>query len=52
MLELKIDYFDISPERDYFVRDLLSSDVYRWNGNRQYIEISPGRTAHLFVIEK
>ena len=52
MLELKIDYFDISPERDYFVRDLLSSDVYRWNGNRQYIEISPGRTAHLFVIEQ
>ena len=52
MLELKTDYFDISPERDYFVRDLLSSDVYRWNGSRQYIEISPERTSHLFVIEQ
>jgi starch synthase (maltosyl-transferring) len=52
MLDLKNDYFDISPERDFFVRDLLSGDVYRWNGSRQYIEISPQRTAHLFVIEK
>lgn len=52
MLDLKNDYFDISPERDFFVRDLLSGDVYRWNGSRQYIEISPQRTAHLFVIEQ
>ncbi|MFM7128887.1 MAG: hypothetical protein ACKO0V_05970 [bacterium] len=51
-MDLKLDYFDISPERDFFVRDLLSGDVYRWSGNRQYIEISPQRTAHLFVIEQ
>lgn len=50
-LTLEMNYFDISPDRDYFAHDLLTGDIYTWRGDRAYIELSPERTAHIFRLE-
>jgi starch synthase (maltosyl-transferring) len=47
-----LSHFDLSAERGYAVHDLLNGDIYRWYGDRNYVELSPERSAHVFRIEE
>jgi starch synthase (maltosyl-transferring) len=53
MLHLPIDQFEISPDEEFQVHDLLSNERYFWRGWEHYVELNPEVTpAHIFLIRK
>lgn len=43
----------VSPDSEYQVEDLLTSELYTWSGNKNYIKLSPdNRQAHILRVNK
>lgn len=53
MVTLSLEELGIDPSRPYRVHDLLHGDSYTWQGNANFVSLSPaGRLMHLFRVEQ
>ena len=52
-IDLPLDYFQIEPQQEYQLHDLVTEDRYLWQGPRNYVELDPQRMpAHIFRLRR
>ena len=52
-ITLPLEEMEIDPHRPYLMHDLISSDKYIWQGERNYIELNPETMpAHILKVQK
>ena len=49
-VDLRMEALGVGPSRPFEVEDLLHGSRYRWDRGRNYLEISPEMTAHIFRV--
>lgn len=50
---LPLDALEIPPDRAFEVEDLLTGEIYMWNGPRNYVELNPSRlSGHILRITR
>jgi starch synthase (maltosyl-transferring) len=52
-VSMPIDRFGLEPAQPYLMHDLISSDKYIWNGERNYVQLDPhAMPAHVFRLHR
>jgi starch synthase (maltosyl-transferring) len=53
IVDVPIELFQLDPDKEFQVRDLLTGDSYRWRGVRNYVELAPpAKLAHVFSVRR
>lgn len=52
-VDVPLELFQLDPDQEFEVRDLLTGESYRWRGVRNYVELAPpARPAHVFSVRQ
>jgi starch synthase (maltosyl-transferring) len=52
-VDVPLELFQLDPDQEFQVRDLLTGESYRWRGVRNYVELAPSaRPAHVFSVRR